>query len=88
MAVLSLLRAGFDVHVYEQATELREVGASIQVSPNASRVLNGLGHADAQLNLSEKPLAEGTVMPYVPYWLQADVRLVGNMRPLYPGALN
>jgi len=29
-AALSLLQAGFDVHVYEQAKALREVGAGIQ----------------------------------------------------------
>jgi salicylate hydroxylase len=46
-AALSLLRAGFDVHVYEQARALTEFGAGIQVSPNASRVLYGLGLADA-----------------------------------------
>ena len=40
-AALSLFRAGFDVHVFEQARALREVGAGIQVSPNASRVLHG-----------------------------------------------
>jgi salicylate hydroxylase len=45
-AALSLLRAGFDVHVYEQARALTEFGAGIQVSPNASRVLYGLGLAD------------------------------------------
>jgi 2-polyprenyl-6-methoxyphenol hydroxylase-like FAD-dependent oxidoreductase len=28
-AALSLFRAGFDVHVYEQAHALREVGAGI-----------------------------------------------------------
>jgi salicylate hydroxylase len=46
-AALSLLRAGFDAHVYEQARALTEFGAGIQVSPNASRVLHGLGLADA-----------------------------------------
>jgi salicylate hydroxylase len=45
-AALSLLRAGFDAHVYEQARALTEFGAGIQVSPNASRVLYGLGLAD------------------------------------------
>ncbi|MGA7115116.1 MAG: NAD(P)-binding protein, partial [Pseudolabrys sp.] len=45
-AAVSLLRAGLDVHVYEQAHALREVGAGIQVSPNASRVLHGLGLGD------------------------------------------
>jgi salicylate hydroxylase len=44
---LSLLRAGIDAHVYEQASVLGEVGAGIQISPNASRVLHRLGLADA-----------------------------------------
>lgn len=44
-AALSLLRRGFDVHVYEQAPMLGEIGAGVQVSPNASRVLHGLGLA-------------------------------------------
>jgi salicylate hydroxylase len=30
-----LLRAGFDVHVYEQASRLSEVGAGINIGPNA-----------------------------------------------------
>lgn len=42
-AALSLLRAGFDVRVYEQAAALAEVGAGIQISPNASRLLHRLG---------------------------------------------
>ncbi len=42
-AALSLLQAGFDVHVYEQARELSEIGAGIQISPNASRLLHRLG---------------------------------------------
>jgi salicylate hydroxylase len=45
-AALSLHRAGIDVHVFEQSRVLREVGAGIQVSPNASRVLSKLGLAD------------------------------------------
>jgi salicylate hydroxylase len=54
-AALSLLRAGFDVQVYEQAHALREVGAGIQVSPNASRVLHGLGLADKLAELGVRP---------------------------------
>jgi salicylate hydroxylase len=42
-AALSLLRAGFDVHVYEQVPALREVGAGIVLTPNATRILHGLG---------------------------------------------
>jgi len=35
-AALSLHRVGLDVNVFEQARDLREVGAGIQISPNAS----------------------------------------------------
>src|SRR5918997_2299040 len=56
-AALSLLRAGFDVQVYEQARELGEVGAGIQISPNASRVLHGLGLADELASMGVRPLA-------------------------------
>ena len=54
---LSLLQSGVDVHVYEQARELREVGAGIQISPNASRVLHRLGLAEALTEMGVKPLA-------------------------------
>src|SRR5262245_49037712 len=54
-AALSLFRAGVDVHVYEQAHALREVGAGIQVSPNASRVLHGLRLADKLAKLGVRP---------------------------------
>jgi salicylate hydroxylase len=56
-AALSLLQAGFNVHVYEQATQLREVGAGVQVSVNASRVLYRLGLADALAATAVRPLA-------------------------------
>ena len=56
-AALSLLRAGFDAHVYEQTAALSEVGAGIQVSPNASRVLHGLGLADELAAMGVRPLA-------------------------------
>jgi salicylate hydroxylase len=42
-AAVSLLQAGFDVHVYEQASWLSEVGAGINIGPNASRILIRLG---------------------------------------------
>jgi salicylate hydroxylase len=42
-AALALLRKGQDVTVFEQARELREVGAGLQISPNGSRVLFDLG---------------------------------------------
>lgn len=42
-AALQLLKAGLDVHVYEQAPRISEIGAGIQISPNASRLLHRLG---------------------------------------------
>jgi salicylate hydroxylase len=56
-AALALLRAGFDVHVYEQASALGEIGAGIQVSPNASRVLHRLGLAEPLARAGVRPLA-------------------------------
>jgi salicylate hydroxylase len=46
-AALALLRRGIDVDVYEQAQELREVGAGVQLSANAIRVLHELGVHEA-----------------------------------------
>ncbi len=40
---LALLQRGIDVEIYEQATELREIGAGVQISPNGTRVLSSLG---------------------------------------------
>lgn len=42
-AALCLARAGFAVHVVEQAPEFVELGAGIQLAPNATRVLDTLG---------------------------------------------
>jgi 2-polyprenyl-6-methoxyphenol hydroxylase-like FAD-dependent oxidoreductase len=39
----ALARAGVAGTIYEQATRLTEVGAGIQMSPNATRLLHGLG---------------------------------------------
>jgi salicylate hydroxylase len=43
VAALALLQRGFEVALYEQAAELRELGAGVQISPNGSRVLRALG---------------------------------------------
>jgi salicylate hydroxylase len=45
-AALALLERGFDVTVCEQAKELREVGAGVQISANGTRVLHALGVLD------------------------------------------
>jgi salicylate hydroxylase len=46
-AALALLRDGHDVQVYEQAPQLAELGAGVQISANGSRVLFALGLEDA-----------------------------------------
>jgi len=46
-AALALTRRGIDVAVYEQAPELRELGAGVQISANVTRVLHGLGLKEA-----------------------------------------
>ena len=56
-AGLNLLRAGFDVHVYEQSRALREVGAGINVTPNAARVMHRLGLGDKLAALGVMPIA-------------------------------
>jgi salicylate hydroxylase len=48
-AAAFLYRAQVDVTVYEQAPQLREVGAGLVVSPNAVRLLRRLGHLDTFL---------------------------------------
>jgi salicylate hydroxylase len=51
-AALSLLNRGCDVDVYEQAPELKEVGAGVQISPNGTRALHALGVFDELQQLS------------------------------------
>ena len=56
-AALHLLKAGLDVHVYEQAPRIGEIGAGIQISPNASRLLIRLGLKPALDTVGVRPLA-------------------------------
>jgi salicylate hydroxylase len=51
-AALALLRSGIDVEVYEQAPELKEVGAGVQLAANGTRVLYALGIGDELKALS------------------------------------
>ncbi|KRC12353.1 monooxygenase [Hydrogenophaga sp. Root209] len=54
-AALALMRRGFDVQVLEQARELREVGAGLQISPNGNRVLDALGLTPALSRIAAEP---------------------------------
>jgi salicylate hydroxylase len=46
---LSLAKSGYRVDVYEQAAELLELGAGVQIAPNGTRILRHLGLEDALL---------------------------------------
>jgi salicylate hydroxylase len=56
-AALALRRAGLAVTVYEQAPELHEVGAGIQLAPNATRLLQRLGVGSALGRVGVQPPA-------------------------------
>jgi salicylate hydroxylase len=54
-AALALLSAGVRVQVFEQAPALREVGAGIQLAPNATRLLHRLGLAAPLARVAVRP---------------------------------
>ena len=55
VAALALLQRDFEVALYEQAAELRELGAGVQISPNGSRVLRELGLEPAMEAIASVP---------------------------------
>ena len=54
-AALALLKLGFDVTVLERASELKEVGAGVQLSANAVRPLYQLGLEQQLLSIASLP---------------------------------
>ena len=54
-AAIALTKIGVEVEVIERAPALTEVGAGIQLSPNAVKGLAGLGVAEAVLAMSSQP---------------------------------
>jgi salicylate hydroxylase len=56
-AACCLRKAGHDVAVFEQAPELGEIGAGIQLSANAMHTLNDLGLGPAIAGLAVQPAA-------------------------------
>ncbi|AXH34228.1 FAD-binding protein [Humibacter sp. BT305] len=57
-AALALRECGWDVTVLEQSPELSEIGAGIQIAPNATRVLVALGLRDALERVAVTPLEQ------------------------------
>jgi salicylate hydroxylase len=54
-AALALLQRGYTVALYEQASELKEVGAGVQVSANGTRILYQLGVGEELQRLACEP---------------------------------
>jgi salicylate hydroxylase len=80
-AALALLRAGLDVRVYEQAQKFGEIGAGIQISPNASRLLHRLGLKPAMdkwgvrpQSLHQKRWDDGRTLQRAPLGLEVESR--------------
>jgi 2-polyprenyl-6-methoxyphenol hydroxylase-like FAD-dependent oxidoreductase len=60
---IALRSSGMDVHVYEQAPELGEVGAGVGLWPNAFRALERLGLIEKVLAISAGPIGTGVRRP-------------------------
>jgi salicylate hydroxylase len=54
-AALTFARRGFSVEVYERSEKLEEVGAGLQLSPNATRILDRLGVLELLLPKAVRP---------------------------------
>ena len=54
-AAAALHRLGLRADVYEQAFQLGEVGAGLQLAPNATKVLGNLGLGDAIAEVAFEP---------------------------------
>lgn len=54
-AALAFARRGAEVHIFERAPRLEEVGAGLQLAPNATRLLARLGALDELLESAVEP---------------------------------
>jgi len=80
-AALALAQRGFRVTVFDQAQRLEEIGAGVQLSPNASRVLLALGlgeqlapHVVAPEQLRVMDARTGRVLARAPLGAAAQAR--------------
>ncbi|MET0313824.1 MAG: FAD-dependent monooxygenase [Hansschlegelia sp.] len=78
---LSLARRGHSVHLFERAAKLEETGAGVQLSPNASRILDALGLGPALDAMATRPEAvsivdgsSGRALKRLPLGAQAERR--------------
>src|ERR1700716_3354532 len=93
-AALAIARQGFRVSVLEAAERLEEVGAGIQLSPNASRILIGLGlgerlapHVVVPQELKVMNAASGRVLARAPLGAEAEKRYGAPFWTIHRGDL-
>ena len=55
VAGLALLQRGIEVEIFEQASELRELGAGVQLSANGTRILIALGLEQEMQGIAAEP---------------------------------
>jgi salicylate hydroxylase len=55
VAALAMVQQGIDVELFEQASELRELGAGVQLSANGTRVLIALGLEQKMQDIACEP---------------------------------
>ncbi len=83
-AAIALQRKGVNVTVLEQASALTDVGAGIQLGPNATRPLMALGLADGLASIGSQPsqggLRVGTSGHYI---MRPDIALNTTGFPYY-----
>ncbi|MGB3646274.1 MAG: FAD-dependent monooxygenase [Mesorhizobium sp.] len=56
-AALAFARRGFEIRLFEQAAQIEAIGAGIQLSPNATHILDRLGVLDRLLPYAVQPQA-------------------------------
>lgn len=84
-AALALLRRGFEVTVLEQAAQLKEVGAGVQLSPNCNHALFALGlEKDVMAVASETAGKEVRLWNTGQTWPLFDLGAVSRERYGYP----
>jgi salicylate hydroxylase len=77
-AAIALLQRGFDVRVFEQASALGEVGAGVQLAPNAMKVMMALGLEPRMRATAFEPEAH-----VVRNWKTGGVVATSPMKPVY-----
>ena len=93
-AALALARVGYRVVIVEQAQALSDIGAGLQLSPNATRILQGLGVAERLAatavvpeGLSIRSARSGAEIAYMPIGRAMEFRYGAPYWVLHRGDL-